>query len=247
MAPGKPKAPQARGRAPAHGWESRDLWALGRGRPHAPGADAQMLGTSGAGKSKCMPAQSCPTLRPPGLQPARLHCQRDSPGEKTAVGCHPLLQGTFPTQGSNLHLPHWHMDSSPLSALDWRPAKSGWSPQGDGALKSRPPRGPAGRAAASPFARPAHFISSVVVSHGTPPAHSLCPNPSLTAVACETPTPSPPSLPAPRGIVRLLQRGTSVGKRRRTKEGMNQRPCDRQNVRPRWKLERAKCLFRERL
>ena len=30
----------------------------------------------------------------------------DSPGKNTGVGCHALLQGNFPTQGSNLGLPH---------------------------------------------------------------------------------------------------------------------------------------------
>ena len=30
----------------------------------------------------------------------------DSPGENTGVGCHFLLEGIFPTQGSNPHLPH---------------------------------------------------------------------------------------------------------------------------------------------
>ena len=30
----------------------------------------------------------------------------DSPGENSGVGCHALLQGIFPTQGSNLCLPH---------------------------------------------------------------------------------------------------------------------------------------------
>ena len=37
-----------------------------------------------------------------GLQPARLLCRWDSPGENTGVGCHALLQGIFLTQGSNL-------------------------------------------------------------------------------------------------------------------------------------------------
>ena len=31
----------------------------------------------------------------------------DSPGTNTGVGCHALLQGTFPTQGSNPQLLHW--------------------------------------------------------------------------------------------------------------------------------------------
>ena len=30
----------------------------------------------------------------------------DSPGKNTGVGCHALLQGVFPTQGSNLGFPH---------------------------------------------------------------------------------------------------------------------------------------------
>ena len=30
----------------------------------------------------------------------------DSPGKNTGVGCHFLLQGIFPTQGSNPGLPH---------------------------------------------------------------------------------------------------------------------------------------------
>ena len=41
------------------------------------------------------------SLRPPGLQPARLLCPWDSPGKNTGVGCHVLLQGIFPTQGWN--------------------------------------------------------------------------------------------------------------------------------------------------
>ena len=36
--------------------------------------------------------------------PARLLCPWDSPGKNTGVGCHTLLQGIFPTQGSNLCL-----------------------------------------------------------------------------------------------------------------------------------------------
>ena len=42
--------------------------------------------------------QSCPTLQPHGLQPARLLCPWDSPGKNTGVGSHSLLQGIFPTQ-----------------------------------------------------------------------------------------------------------------------------------------------------
>ena len=46
------------------------------------------------------------SLQPHGLQPARLLCPWDSPGKNTGVGCHSLLQGIFPTQGSNPGLPH---------------------------------------------------------------------------------------------------------------------------------------------
>ena len=46
-------------------------------------------------------AQSCPTLRPRGVQPTRLLSPWYSPGKNTGVGCHFLLQRIFPTQGSN--------------------------------------------------------------------------------------------------------------------------------------------------
>ena len=54
------------------------------------------------------------SLPPHGLQPARLFCPRDSPGKNTGVGCHALLQGIFPAQGSNsgsLHCRqiHYHL------------------------------------------------------------------------------------------------------------------------------------------
>ena len=55
----------------------------------------------------CLVAQVCPTLcdtmdcSPPG---SSVH--GDSPGRNTGVGCHVLLQGIFPTQGSNSDLPH---------------------------------------------------------------------------------------------------------------------------------------------
>ena len=52
------------------------------------------------------------------LQPARLLCAWDSPGKNTGVGCHALLQGIFPTQGSNprcLHLLYRRKILYPLS------------------------------------------------------------------------------------------------------------------------------------
>ena len=44
------------------------------------------------------------SLRPCGLQPARLLCPWDSPGESAGLGCHFLLQRTFPIQGLELLL-----------------------------------------------------------------------------------------------------------------------------------------------
>ena len=46
---------------------------------------------------------------------ARLLCPWDFPGKNTRMGYHFLLQGIFLTQRSNLHLPHWQVDSLPLS------------------------------------------------------------------------------------------------------------------------------------
>ena len=46
------------------------------------------------------------SLQPHGLYPTRLLCPWDSPGKKTGAGSHALLQGIFPTQGSNLDLLH---------------------------------------------------------------------------------------------------------------------------------------------
>ena len=46
------------------------------------------------------------SVRPHGLQLARLLCPWDSPGKNPRAGCHALLQGIFRTQGSNLGLLH---------------------------------------------------------------------------------------------------------------------------------------------
>ena len=51
----------------------------------------------------CLRAQSYPTLcNPMGM---------GFPTKNTGVGCHFLLQGIFPAQGSNPGLLHWQMDS----------------------------------------------------------------------------------------------------------------------------------------
>ena len=57
------------------------------------------------------------SLQPHGLQPTRLLCLQHFPGKNAGVGCHFLLQGIFPTQGSNsylLCLLHWQAGSLPL-------------------------------------------------------------------------------------------------------------------------------------
>ena len=67
--------------------------------------------------SVCTRSVMSDSLWPYGPQPARLLFPWDSPGKKTGVGCHFLLQGIFPTQGLNpclLYLLHWQEDSLPL-------------------------------------------------------------------------------------------------------------------------------------
>ena len=75
----------------------------------------------------CMRAkslQSCPTLCDPmDCSPPGSSVQGDSPGKNTGVGCHALLQGIFPTQGSNprlLHFLHWQAGSLTL-VPPWKP------------------------------------------------------------------------------------------------------------------------------
>ena len=75
--------------------------------------------------SRCLSLNSCPASRlictvfldamkwsvnhsvvSSSLQPHGLHSPWSSPGQNTRVGSHSLLQGIFPTQGSNPGLPH---------------------------------------------------------------------------------------------------------------------------------------------
>ena len=61
------------------------------------------------------------SLGPQGLYPARLLYPQDSPGKNTGVGCHALLQGTFPTQGSNMRLLgllYWQAGSLPYCRVE---------------------------------------------------------------------------------------------------------------------------------
>ena len=57
------------------------------------------------------------SLQPHGLQPMRLLCLWDSPVKNTGVGCHSLLQRIFPTQRSNLGLPHCRRILNHLSLI----------------------------------------------------------------------------------------------------------------------------------
>ena len=64
------------------------------------------------------------SLRPHGLYPASLLCPWSFPGKSTGVGCHFLLWGIFPSQGSNsvllhcsqilYHVSHQWSSASPL-------------------------------------------------------------------------------------------------------------------------------------
>ena len=61
--------------------------------------------------------QSCLTLcNSMDCSPTDSSVQGDSPGKNTGVGCHALLQGIFPTQGSNPQrcLLHWQTGSLSL-------------------------------------------------------------------------------------------------------------------------------------
>ena len=59
---------------------------------------------------------SHPTLWDPhGLQAARRLCSWNFSGKNTGVSCRFLLQRILPTQGLNMHLLHWQVDSLPVS------------------------------------------------------------------------------------------------------------------------------------
>ena len=59
------------------------------------------------GAALCLVTQSCPTLCDPlDCSPPGSSVRGDSPGRNTGAGCQALLQGIFPTQGSNPGLLH---------------------------------------------------------------------------------------------------------------------------------------------
>ena len=67
----------------------------------------------------CLVAQLCLTLCDPmDSSPPGPSVHGDSPGENTGMGCHALLQGILPTQGSNPGLPHCRQILYQLSHQD---------------------------------------------------------------------------------------------------------------------------------
>ena len=60
-------------------------------------------------------------LRPHGLQPTRLPYPQSSPSKKPGGGCRFLLQGIFPTQRSNLGLPHCRQFRYIWATREWAP------------------------------------------------------------------------------------------------------------------------------
>ena len=75
--------------------------------------------------------QSCPTLCSSiDCNPTGSSVPGITPDKNTGVGCHVLLQGIFPTQGSNmclLCLLHWQADSLPLGRPLVLVASSFWN------------------------------------------------------------------------------------------------------------------------
>ena len=74
-----------------------------KGRGELGGSDKALLRSGCTCLTTCV--LSCSVMSDPlllhGLGPARLLCPWDSPGENTGACCHALLQGIFPTLGSN--------------------------------------------------------------------------------------------------------------------------------------------------
>ena len=60
----------------------------------------------------CLRAKSLQSSQPYGLESTSFLCPWDSPSRNTRVSYHALLQGTFPTQGSNPGLLHRQEGSS---------------------------------------------------------------------------------------------------------------------------------------
>ena len=88
-------------------------WQQGSLPPVPPRKPSHMYVLCGASLLSCLTLCNPMDCSPPG---SSVH--RDSPGKNTGMGCHALLQGIFPAQGSNLHLLyllHWQVGSLPLA------------------------------------------------------------------------------------------------------------------------------------
>ena len=87
----------------------------------------------------CLFTRSCPTLCDPvDCSPPGSFVSGNSPGRYTGVGCHALLQGILPTQGSNPGLPHCRWILYHLS--HWGTLitnKGAWWPAVHGVAKTR--------------------------------------------------------------------------------------------------------------
>ena len=77
-------------------------------------------------------------LGPRGLQPARLLCPWNSPGQNAGVGSHSLLQGIFPAQAWSAGLLHCRRI---LYQLSHRWARGPWSTAVLPGPPQQPPRG----------------------------------------------------------------------------------------------------------
>ena len=54
----------------------------------------------------CLVTKLCQTFMTPSTVAHQALLSTDFPGKNIGVGYHAILQGIFPTQGSNLHLLH---------------------------------------------------------------------------------------------------------------------------------------------
>ena len=87
---------------------------LGRSSGEGKGYPLQYSGLENS--MDCSWGSPCLTLLwPRELEPTRLFCPWNFPGKNAGVGCHFLLQGVFPTQGSNPRLLHcrWFFTTEP--------------------------------------------------------------------------------------------------------------------------------------
>ena len=79
-----------------HGFAKSPTWLSDFHLPLIPGKESESV-------SRLVVSDSCD---PMDYSPSGSSVHRDSPGKNTGMGCHCLLQGIFPTQGSNLGLLH---------------------------------------------------------------------------------------------------------------------------------------------